>query len=997
MFNPERLSLIVQPIGEGGLRFYSYQTDDVEATVTGAGYATNAADYGLRTYDLIFVSPLDGAADTYILAVDTIDADGHATLASPGPIGDLLAVNNLSDVADAATALANLGGVSITADETITGAKTFSTPSSATTPVRLESSEAGAIGGPQLDLARTSASPAANDVIGLIRFRGMDSAATETSYGNINATILDPTDGSEDGRLILQVPVAGAQTSALSIANGIIVGAPTGSYQGTGTVNATAYYVNGVAVATTAADRTAIAALNTTTYASTFAYLNEAGREGLFKRVLAADYSALIAIDTAQGVFIASTHNAAYAWMRTGIKQHLDARWFGAKADGVYSAGYLTNGGYAGTDCTAAIQCMWNLAALMGKKSLLPAEFDGTGIGYKIARPTDLTDSGCLIMPAEGVDMEGGGTILIDHDPVGVYSLADLVRTPTYLASTDRKLYGAFKLSNIKFRGLHAQHPSSNTVHLFALSNCSLVAFHDVEAYDICGKFSRVVSCDQVWVWGGNYERIGSGVHVYRNCNNVRIIGVRGEWSGDDFVALHSVDPGIYPIASQHLVTGVQARNCGEMLCLGARSTIVTGNNLQGFGAGIYVGGAISSEGYNSASALIVKDNIVENAMGYWDQTTHAVLATNANWAYITVQGSPGTASNPTTGSQPTYFGYASGAVKSIIGLDTAGDFLIDNFGSGKTIPQGILIDVSHNTAIRTLPAVTNFSDYGWGDFWAPEAGAGVYDPAIADTNFIYNGISLMGEMIGAVIDGNKTHGHSLGASLFFRVIAGMEPKRAFRRIIVSNHIGLDCSWGVSTSYRSGTVAAPHYDWDISFNNCKFDCDPYHTSSQRKTGPIDGSWTAASASAAVSGFMLRNIVGWTINDGEVRNCNTPVSTVNGDTVDGVINRLTVVCDPINWNFDTGNKGVGYCGEGSTYQHRIEHCDPSDTANYGDLKNTCSRELQTVPTAGKYLPGHWIDKKRPAIAGGVVGWSRVTNPNSGGTNHTVGTDWLERAA
>lgn len=108
-FNPERLSLLVQPIGENGLRFYGYQTDDVEATVTSAGYATNAADYGLRAYDLVFISPASGTEEPYILAVDSIDADGHATLASPGPIGDLLAANNLSDLPSPATARVNLG------------------------------------------------------------------------------------------------------------------------------------------------------------------------------------------------------------------------------------------------------------------------------------------------------------------------------------------------------------------------------------------------------------------------------------------------------------------------------------------------------------------------------------------------------------------------------------------------------------------------------------------------------------------------------------------------------------------------------------------------------------------------------------------------------------------------------------------------------------------------------------------------------------------------
>ena len=90
-FSPESLSLLVQPIGDVGLRIYSYRTDDTEATVTGAGYATNAALYGLRTTDLVIVTPatLPGASP-YIMGVDRIDADGRATLANPDPIGDVI-------------------------------------------------------------------------------------------------------------------------------------------------------------------------------------------------------------------------------------------------------------------------------------------------------------------------------------------------------------------------------------------------------------------------------------------------------------------------------------------------------------------------------------------------------------------------------------------------------------------------------------------------------------------------------------------------------------------------------------------------------------------------------------------------------------------------------------------------------------------------------------------------------------------------------------------
>lgn len=86
-FNPERLALVVEPIGGVGLRWFNYQTDESEDDLIAADYLPNAEKHGLRAYDLIFVSPASGTEEPYILTVDSIDADGNATLVNSSRFG----------------------------------------------------------------------------------------------------------------------------------------------------------------------------------------------------------------------------------------------------------------------------------------------------------------------------------------------------------------------------------------------------------------------------------------------------------------------------------------------------------------------------------------------------------------------------------------------------------------------------------------------------------------------------------------------------------------------------------------------------------------------------------------------------------------------------------------------------------------------------------------------------------------------------------------------
>jgi hypothetical protein len=78
-FTPSTLSVILQTIGGVGMRFVSYRSDDPIATLTGTDYFARGTDYGLRLHDLIFVSPVSGTVEPYVLVGTAVDSEGNVT------------------------------------------------------------------------------------------------------------------------------------------------------------------------------------------------------------------------------------------------------------------------------------------------------------------------------------------------------------------------------------------------------------------------------------------------------------------------------------------------------------------------------------------------------------------------------------------------------------------------------------------------------------------------------------------------------------------------------------------------------------------------------------------------------------------------------------------------------------------------------------------------------------------------------------------------------
>lgn len=109
-------------------------------------------------------------------------------------------------------------------------------------PLTIQLTDAGALQGPSWIMDRLSASPAIDDLIGGLIFRGRDSAAAVIDYTNIVGRIKDPVAGTTDSEIGLQVRVNGALTEILTIAGAGIAGVGSGltalnaSNLGSGTV-----------------------------------------------------------------------------------------------------------------------------------------------------------------------------------------------------------------------------------------------------------------------------------------------------------------------------------------------------------------------------------------------------------------------------------------------------------------------------------------------------------------------------------------------------------------------------------------------------------------------------------------------------------------------------------------------------------------------------------------------------------------------------------------
>ena len=133
----------------------------------------------------------------------TIASNGQLTLTQT-LIGTALDISGDIDV-DGTT---NLDAVDIDGLTTCVNIHSIST--STTNQVLIENTDGGAASAPDLVLYRNSASPADDDALGRIHFRGKTDTGAENNYAYMYATAADVSNGAESGNLFIGGLIAGA-------------------------------------------------------------------------------------------------------------------------------------------------------------------------------------------------------------------------------------------------------------------------------------------------------------------------------------------------------------------------------------------------------------------------------------------------------------------------------------------------------------------------------------------------------------------------------------------------------------------------------------------------------------------------------------------------------------------------------------------------------------------------------------------------------------------
>jgi len=610
---------------------------------------------------------------------------------------------------------------------------------------------------------------------------------------------------------------------------------------------------------------------------------------------------------------------------------------FGAKGDGT-------------TDDTAAIQAAIDYVLAQGGGTVYFPAGD-----YHLPCTTSLDPGiGGIIFRGEGWDAT---RLMINEGTAGSkrYLFKNIVNTvKSGLVCEDLQIRGTLDTSSRR-----AGNP-------FWLDYYSDITFERVkwrhvaaEAMDIHYVRGRVT------IRGCDFADIAADAARARDTDNVIVDGNVCIRVGDNWLAIHTNDTTLdtwLPQREGVVVTNNHVINAGHGLILGSKKITYAHNHSKiTYGGGIIVGASLSfDEGKNPMYDISIHSNIITDVIGY----PNAMAASTG--APIGISNLSTTGSSATNSTKPGYYDSTSGAI--IMPWDWN-----QSDGSGTdAIPPMNGVSIKDNITGRTLPSVTNVSDWGYGEVvWQ-----GVYyDPAITDTvmrvatgviNFVYP------DIWNVTIAGNTLRHATRGINLPAPVT-----NLSYRNWKIYDNLIED-----TTTYGLNIESAA-FSADIDIFGNTFDVDPYRKASLSN---LDGTYDSDGLPRAINSG---DVGGLMVRENCFQNTNQVFSTNVASRClvkDNILRHGT----PSAQGFNVGNKGIGNIPFSSTSNYRSIIVDADRTsATYGAVSSVMAGDSTSMPSSGWYPSGWFVRNGGFNSADDPAGWQRITT----GSNHDIYTDWM----
>lgn len=448
---------------------------------------------------------------------------------------------------------------------------------------------------------------------------------------------------------------------------------------------------------------------------------------------------------------------------------------------------------------------------------------------------------------------------------------------------------------------------ASSRFHLFEVSYVDHLTVERVRS-SYSRNFGMVFSfCSNVRIFDNLVERSwNDGISCW-NSPGVFITRNTVRECGDDGISCHVDDTSTSPTRSMVIIELNQLTACNGIKALGVRHASISRNLMRRMHSYAVVVGTdvFFEQGNTPGIGVKIDDNIILDVL-------YHPLGLNGYHSYIMVGGVRRSAGS--LDAAPGWNDISDGSVADLFGTN-AGYFYNNDVDDSATLPSpgDYFFHINNNICARSLPAVAQYSDFGYGSLFLRT----LINPAVTEANLK----PLVGLHATEAIHNVRIDGNTIANTIVGMKLTSLDKTSPLANGFYHFDVTGNRFWQFETAGFDWDDTTPVSHQDVRIHDNDFDGDPLFKSTNRGA---NGTWLVNGDPTAIN---LTKMKGADVRRNRIRNvARTFVESAAGDNF---IEDNTVFCQPILPTFSTSNRGVGAPGQtGGAVSIHIEDSNPA---------------------------------------------------------------------